>query len=110
MIRGDRPAKTLVFLLIFLLASKLQLQAAQNGGFSQIDRIIEDGIAEKKFPGAVVIIGHHGRVVFHKAYGNRSLIPQPEAMTEDTVFDVASLTKVLATAPAVMQLYQQGRL
>jgi uncharacterized protein YbbC (DUF1343 family)/CubicO group peptidase (beta-lactamase class C family) len=109
MIRGDRPAKTLVFLLIFLLASKLQLKAAQNGEFSQIDRIIEGGIAEKKFPGAVVIVGHHGRVVFHKAYGNRSLIAQPEAMTEDTVFDVASLTKVLATAPAVMQLYQQGR-
>ena len=76
---------------------------------ASIDRIIEDGIAAKKFPGAVVIVGHGGHVVFHKAYGNRTLMPQSEAMREDTVFDVASLTKVLATAPAVMQLYEQGR-
>ncbi len=74
-----------------------------------IDRLVEDGIAAKKFPGVVVIAGHNGKIIFHRAYGNRSLIPTPEAMTEDTVFDLASLTKVLATAPAVMQLYEQGR-
>ena len=81
----------------------------QKSDFKPIDRIIAQAINEKKFPGAVVIVGHHGRLVFHKAYGNRSLIPQPEAMSEQTVFDVASLTKVLATTTAVMQLYQQGR-
>ena len=70
---------------------------------------MEAGIAAKKFPGAVVIAGHDGQIIFHKAYGNSSLIPAPEPMTEDTIFDVASLTKVLATAPAVMQLYEQGR-
>ncbi len=91
------------------LFSVLVLHAQQRADFTPIDRVIEDGIALKKLPGAVVIVGHNGRVVFHKAYGNRSLTPQPEAMTEDTVFDVASLTKVLATAPAVMQLYQQDR-
>jgi uncharacterized protein YbbC (DUF1343 family)/CubicO group peptidase (beta-lactamase class C family) len=108
-----------VLLLLFLFAAKVQLNAAQSqmasqprvsqSRFSEIDKIIDGAIAAKKFPGAVVVIGHNGRVVFHKAYGNRSLMPQPEAMTEDTIFDVASLTKVLATAPAVMQLYQQGR-
>jgi SSS family transporter len=93
-------------LLFILLAPQLK---AQDAEFRQIDRIVEGGIEAKKFPGAVVIAGHAGHIVFHKAYGNCSLIPGPEAMTEDTIFDVASLTKVLATAPAVMQLYEQGR-
>jgi SSS family transporter len=102
--------KRYVVLLVVLLAPQLK---AQDGEFRQIDRVIdrivEAGIAAKKFPGAVVIAGHNGQIIFHKAYGNSSLIPAPEPMTEDTIFDVASLTKVLATAPAVMQLYEQGR-
>ncbi|GGH01507.1 exo-beta-N-acetylmuramidase NamZ domain-containing protein [Silvibacterium dinghuense] len=83
-------------------------QAAQPS-FTAIDSIIEQAIAEKKFPGAMVIVGHDGRVVFHKAYGHRALGDHPEAMTEDTIFDVASLTKVIATAPSVMELYEQGK-
>jgi uncharacterized protein YbbC (DUF1343 family)/CubicO group peptidase (beta-lactamase class C family) len=103
-----RPAK-LIALLLFLFALRAQPATVAGSDFSMIDTIIEHGIAEKKFPGAVVIVGHDGRIVFHRAYGNRALIPSPEAMSEDTIFDVASLTKVLATAPAVMQLYEQGR-
>src|SRR5271156_3239725 len=103
---GSRRSATLLMaLLIVPLGAKAQDQIE----FHQIDRIIEGGIAAKKFPGAVVIAGHNGRIIFHRAYGNRSLIPAPEAMTEDTIFDVASLTKVLVTAPAIMQLYEQGR-
>jgi SSS family transporter len=98
--------KRYAVLLIVLLAPQLK---AQDGEFRAIDRIVEAGIAAKKFPGAVVIAGHDGQIIFHKAYGNSSLIPAPEPMTEDTIFDLASLTKVLATAPAVMQLYEQGR-
>ena len=105
----DKRAQKIVILLLILLASAAPLRAADEPGFQQIDRIIALGIATKKFPGAVVIAGHNGHIVFEKAYGNRSLTPVPEAMTEDTIFDVASLTKVLATAPAVMQLYEQGR-
>jgi CubicO group peptidase (beta-lactamase class C family) len=110
MILALHRTKTIVIIAAILFLSKTQSNAAQKQDFSTIDRIIKDGIAAKKFPGAVVIVGHNGRVVFHKAYGNRSLIPGPEPMTEDTIFDVASLTKVLATAPAVMQLYEQGRI
>jgi SSS family transporter len=98
--------KRYAVLLLLLFVPQLR---AEDPEFQQIDRIVEAGIAAKKFPGAVVIAGHDGRIIFHKAYGNSSLIPSPEPMTEDTIFDVASLTKVLATAPAVMQLYQQGR-
>jgi SSS family transporter len=101
-----RSASKIVVLLIALLVPQLR---AQDAEFRQIDRIVEGGIAAGKFPGAVVIAGHNGHIIFHKAYGNMSLMPVPESMTEDTIFDLASLTKVLATAPAVMQLYEQGR-
>jgi SSS family transporter len=101
-LKGPRKAALIV---ILLLVPHLK---AEDADFHQIDRIVEAGIAAKKFPGAVVIAGHNGQIIFHKAYGNKSLNPA-EPMTEDTVFDLASLTKVIATAPAVMQLYEQGR-
>src|SRR3954449_2695132 len=72
----------------------------------------------RRLPGAVVVIGHGGKVVFQQAYGVRKLSGEPgldgspapaEPMTEDTIFDLASLTKLLATATAVMQLYEQGK-
>jgi uncharacterized protein YbbC (DUF1343 family)/CubicO group peptidase (beta-lactamase class C family) len=98
------------FLMLVACAARGQSAArTDNGDWQQMDRVITDAIAAHKFPGAVVIAGHDGHVVFHRAYGNRSLSPTVEPMTEDTVFDCASLTKVLATAPAVMQLYEQGR-
>jgi uncharacterized protein YbbC (DUF1343 family)/CubicO group peptidase (beta-lactamase class C family) len=104
---APRCTKTILVIIAILFVSGSQSDA-QKQDFSAIDRIIENGITAKKFPGAVVIVGHGGHVVFHKSYGNRSLMPRPEIMSEDTIFDVASLTKVLATAPAVMQLYEQG--
>ena len=104
-----RVSKHLAILVLVLLATCIRLEAARHADYTAIDRIVNQAIEAKKFPGAVVIVGHRGRIVFHKAYGNRLLIPQPEAMSENTVFDVASLTKVLATTTAIMQLYQQGR-
>jgi CubicO group peptidase (beta-lactamase class C family) len=61
-------------------------------------------------PGGVVIIGHNGAVVYRKAFGSRSLEPAHEAMTADTIFDLASLTNVIATTTAVMQLLDEGRI
>jgi uncharacterized protein YbbC (DUF1343 family)/CubicO group peptidase (beta-lactamase class C family) len=77
---------------------------------SQIDALVEKDIADKKLPGAVVLVGHKGKVVFRKAYGNRALVPQVEKMTIDTIFDLASLTKVVATTTSVMQLVERGQL
>jgi uncharacterized protein YbbC (DUF1343 family)/CubicO group peptidase (beta-lactamase class C family) len=57
----------------------------------------------------VLIIGHDGAVIYRKAYGERALEPRREPMTLDTVFDLASLTKVIATTTAVMQLVEQGK-
>ena len=74
-----------------------------------VDSIIQQAIADGSIPGAVLIVGHDGKVVYRKAYGNRALEPRRQPMTLDTVFDLASLTKVVATTTAVMQLVEQGK-
>jgi uncharacterized protein YbbC (DUF1343 family)/CubicO group peptidase (beta-lactamase class C family) len=74
-----------------------------------VDAIIQQAIAEGNIPGAVLIVGHNGKVVYRKAYGSRALEPKREPMTLDTVFDLASLTKVIATTTSVMQLVEQGK-
>ena len=81
-----------------------------SAAFAPIDSLVNDAVADHQIPGAVVVIGHDGHIVFHRAYGMRSLVPTRETMTEDTIFDMASLTKDLVTATAIMQLYQQGKI
>ena len=76
---------------------------------ARIDAAVSESIARKDAPGAVVLVGRKGRVVFRKAYGQRALVPGPEPMTVDTVFDLASLTKVVATATSVMTLVEAGK-
>jgi uncharacterized protein YbbC (DUF1343 family)/CubicO group peptidase (beta-lactamase class C family) len=76
---------------------------------SALDQTIEEAIQEGRIPGAVLLIGHRGQIVYRKAYGKRALIPTPEAMTLDTIFDLASLTKVVATTPCLMKLFEEGK-
>jgi SSS family transporter len=94
-------------------------QAMGHQEFAGVSAAIEQAIAEKKLPGAVVVVGHGGKVVFEHAYGVRKLAGEPgldskpsaaEPMTVDTIFDMASLTKCLATATAIMQLYEAHKL
>jgi CubicO group peptidase (beta-lactamase class C family) len=101
----------------FATFSKLP-DAATAPDFATVSKLINDAIAADRLPGAVVVIGHGGNIAFHQAYGSRKLAGEPgldglpapaEPMTEDTIFDLASLTKSLATATVVMQLYQQGK-
>ncbi len=73
-----------------------------------LDAIVRDAIHDDQIPGAVVLVWHNGQVVYRRAFGNRALEPRREPMTVDTIFDVASLTKVVATTTAVMQLVQKG--
>ena len=74
-----------------------------------IDAVVESAIRDGDLPGAVVLVWHRGETVYRKAFGQRSVTPVSEAMTSDTIFDLASLTKVVATAPAVMMLVEGGR-
>jgi uncharacterized protein YbbC (DUF1343 family)/CubicO group peptidase (beta-lactamase class C family) len=75
-----------------------------------IDPLVREAIADRKLPGAVVLVGRGDRVLYQKAFGNRAVVPSPEPMTTDTVFDLASLTKVVATTTSVMMLVEQGRI
>ena len=80
------------------------------GRLGRLDAAIADSIAKKECPGAVVLVGRHGKVVFRKAYGNRAVTPAVEPMTVDTIFDMASLTKVVATATSAMTLVEDGKI
>lgn len=89
-----------------------------EGDFAAVSRLVNNDIAAHRLPGAVVQVGHGGNVVFRQAFGSRKLDGEPgpdgfpsaaEPMTQDTIFDLASLSKPLVTAPAVLQLYEQGR-
>src|SRR5438067_10467885 len=76
---------------------------------ARMDTVIAASIEKKELPGAVVLVARHGKIVWRKAYGARAVEPQREAMTLDTIFDLASLTKVVATTTSIMILVEQGR-
>ena len=77
---------------------------------NDIDDAVNAAINNEDLPGAIVLISHQGQTIYHKAFGRRAVEPTSEAMTTDTIFDLASLTKVVATAPAVMMLVEDGLL
>ena len=94
------------------------LPVTPEGDFTTVSRLVDDAIAEHRMPGAVVQVGHAGRIVFRQSFGSRKLDGEPgldgepapaEPMTEDTIFDLASVTKSVTTATALLQLYEQGR-
>ena len=76
---------------------------------ARIDEAVEAAIADGDLPGAVVLVWSRGRTAYHKAFGRRAVEPASEPMTVDTIFDLASLTKVVATTTAVMMLVEEGR-
>ena len=94
--------------VVVLACASLQAQAPFTGG-PALDAAIEKAIAAGKTPGAVVLVGQPGRVLYRKAYGERAVEPRREPMSEDTIFDAASLTKVIATTSSIMKLFEQGK-
>jgi uncharacterized protein YbbC (DUF1343 family)/CubicO group peptidase (beta-lactamase class C family) len=107
---------TLTATLVLIAAAQAEQHSApkshpSNGtaDFKAIDSMMLQAVADHKIPGGVVLIGHNGRIVYRKAFGARSLEPTREPMTVDTIFDLASLTKCIATTTSVMQLIQDGR-
>jgi uncharacterized protein YbbC (DUF1343 family)/CubicO group peptidase (beta-lactamase class C family) len=100
-----------VFVPLFaqLPQSKPELVAVSSKQLGLMDAIIEEGINQHKLPGAVVLVGRKGRVVWQKSYGSRAVEPAREPMSVDTIFDLASLTKVVATATSVMILVERGK-
>lgn len=102
----------LASLLIAICAAGLRSGQSNAGAddFSALDSILQAAIEHDEIPGAVLLVEHRGKIVYQKAMGNRAVLPSREAMTADTIFDIASLTKVIATAPSVMKLVEAGKL
>ncbi len=75
-----------------------------------IDELAAEGIKAQRMPGCVVLIGRKGKIAFHRAYGHREIQPNKLEMKKDTVFDMASITKPVATATSVMVLFEQGKI
>ena len=81
-----------------------------TGPLASVDAVITQAIHDGNIPGAVLLVGHNRQVIYRKAYGNRALEPRREPMTLETIFDLASLTKVVATTTAVMKLVEEGKI
>ncbi len=88
----------------------LTSSAAAGDKFAAIDDAVKAALQRGELPGAVVLILHQDKVVYRKAFGDRVRRPEHTLMTEDTVFDLASLTKPIATALAIMLLIEDGKL
>jgi CubicO group peptidase (beta-lactamase class C family) len=107
-----RVSLRLLILLAFMLpaaALPARSRSEQKSVAAAIDPIMENAVTDGTIPGGVVLVGHNGKVVYRKAFGWKSLEPTREPMTVDTIFDLASLTKCVATATAVAKLVEQGR-
>lgn len=113
--RFSRINTVLIFLLLApatlaqLPLAKPESVSVSSERLAQMDAVIAAEIGEKHLPGAVVLVGRKGRVVWRKSYGSRAVEPVQEAMTTDTIFDLASLTKVVATATSIMILVERGK-
>jgi CubicO group peptidase (beta-lactamase class C family) len=94
--------------ILLVAAPLLPAQTFRPDKLAAMDNAVQTAIDRHECPGGVLWLERDG-VMYHKAYGNRALVPRIEPMTEDTLFDLASLTKVVATAPAIMPLIQRGQ-
>jgi CubicO group peptidase (beta-lactamase class C family) len=105
------PPKTRLILCVAMLLVVVPMLSAQTfrpDTLAEMDNAIQTAIARHQCPGGVLWLERNG-VAYYKAYGNRALVPKTELMTEDTLFDLASLTKVIATTPSIMLLIQRGQ-
>lgn len=122
---SDRTMRRFILFLLIAVCPHTTLCAADNltnlpaaapadVGMSEdrldvIEEVVQEGLDRGRMPGCVVLVGRNGKVVYHRAFGHRQLVPEKQEMKTDTVFDLASLTKPIATATCVMLLVEQGR-
>src|ERR1700754_938689 len=92
-----------------LRLAKPETEAVSSVALTRLDSVIKDEIGKHRLPGAVVLVGRKGRIIWQKTYGSRAIEPSPEVMTPETIFDLASLTKVVATATSIMILVERGK-
>jgi CubicO group peptidase (beta-lactamase class C family) len=97
--------------LCFLVLLTVSYVSAQNSkDFSAVDKIIEDGIRSQAFPSAVLVVGNSKGVIYENAYGRLTYDESSTVTTLRTIYDLASVTKVIATTAAIMRLYDEGKI
>jgi CubicO group peptidase (beta-lactamase class C family) len=106
---------SIFFLAGIIFSQSLPMAEPESVGMDrnrlqEIDTVINQAIADGQTPGAVLLVSRKGSVVCRRAYGYSMLIPEKKKMTVETVFDLASLTKPMATATSAMILIQEGKL
>ena len=95
---------------LLFTSSAVRADGIDKEQLARIDSVVDTSLKRHDCPGAVVLIVHGDEVVFRKSYGSCALKPEKAAMTLDTVFDMASLTKPVATGTSVLLLIEQGKL
>jgi uncharacterized protein YbbC (DUF1343 family)/CubicO group peptidase (beta-lactamase class C family) len=96
--------------LLLLTAALAEKGHDTSTAKAALAKAIQAAIDAKQTPGAVLLVAQQGKVLLHEAYGRRAIAPQPEEMTKDTIFDMASLTKPMVTATCIMKLIEDGKL
>src|SRR5579864_2532589 len=96
--------------LLLVACSAVCFGQESFSGSAALDDVVDQAVRDGLIPGAVLIVGHDGKILHRKAYGSRALVPEREAMTIDTIFDLASLTKVIATTSGAMKIFEDGKL
>jgi CubicO group peptidase (beta-lactamase class C family) len=91
-----------------LPAAKPETVGMSSARLASLDRIIKEAVDRKDFPGAVLVVAHKGKTVYRKAFGVSQLVPEPRPLTPDMIFDLASVTKPVATATSIMLLVERG--
>lgn len=106
----ERLIHLLIFPLVIATANAVEINLpASTEMLQSIDSVLNEAVNKSKIPGGVIWLEKEGNK-YHKAYGNQSLFPVKNKMTKTSIFDAASLTKVMATAPSIMILIEQGRI
>jgi CubicO group peptidase (beta-lactamase class C family) len=78
-------------------------------GLAKVDRLVHDGLDSLMYPGAQILIARKGKVVYHKSFG-KPTYDSKDKITNDYIYDLASLTKILATLPMVMKMEEEGKI
>ncbi|HPQ10341.1 MAG TPA: serine hydrolase domain-containing protein, partial [Bacillota bacterium] len=76
--------------------------------FKEAEAVLKEEIEKGSAPGAVALVLYQNKIAYHYAFGKRALVPEPEEITLDTIYDLASITKCVATTTACMMLMEQG--
>jgi uncharacterized protein YbbC (DUF1343 family)/CubicO group peptidase (beta-lactamase class C family) len=104
-----RPAVLLATMLVALASAPSSVPAQTVTWQLAVDEAVRDAVAASEIPGGVLVVGQGDQILHRKVLGWRATVPHPELMTADTIFDIASLTKVIATAPSVLRLWEMGK-